>query len=1476
MPADLFPVILVVHPHAIDEHVTAAWQAQCTTKVCWQHVQAAHLVDAWSVVAALDVPRVLLRADCQLGFRALDRLLGALTVAGDDAVLLPLDNASSERLPLLSGAAPAQLDLQQFDAACRLLAEPLLLPCAATATAVCLAAGAAVRKLESAGWLLDCQQFVAVPDGLRTASALPVDVRERPPEPLWADLATRLAGLPANFAAAQIGLDDKPVVLHLLHGWGGGAQRWVLDLAAVDTARHHLLLRAFSSATRKQHGERLQLLDARRPDVVLREVQLTPAIANLDPAHLHYRTVLDRWIAEFSVTSLWISSLIGHALDALDVACDLRWVAHDYFPFWPVLHVDFGDTQSRFDEAQLRLDLAADGNGAMRTEAAELWTGRRDRVLATLLQRQVAMITPDVSVRANLQRMCPSLAQLPWHIIAHGVDMAAPNQHLVQAPAGGRLRVLVPGRIQGGKGLSLLQPALDRLLAHCDLYLLGCGAAGMALFGRSGVHVELDFEHAELPALLARIQPDLALLPRSVAETFSYVLSEMWALGVPVLGTRLGSLASRITPGVDGWLCEAEPQALVAALAALAEHPQQIHEVAQLLRQRPVRSRQQMLLDYAALLPTRAIAWSARVHLASVVDVAALQQAAAASRLGLDLHAAELRARSAETEILRRGDWGQSLSRLVEERTRWAQSLETQLLTERAVAAALADDHAHYTEQMAQSQSRVAELEQQQLDARQQLELAQHEQRVLAEQLQYTDECLKRAETDLANERRRVADFIASSSWRMTAPFRVLIRQLRGVRESLAYRVRSLRQLARRGMTSLRQRGFAATLQRLKRGAPTAPALTIETQPMSTPEQRFEPFALPRHGAPVVSIIIPVYNKFGYTEACLRSLARVVDATAFEVIVIDDGSSDETWANLQKIDGILAHRNVENLGFIGACNKGAELASGDYVFFLNNDTQVQDGFLLELLKVFVSHPDAGLVGSKLIYPDGRLQECGGIIFSDGSGWNYGRFDDPQHAHYGYVREVDYVSGAAIVLRRDLFNSLGRFDTLYAPAYYEDTDLAFKVRAHAQLKVYVAPASRVVHFEGVTSGTDLGSGIKRYQVLNQAKFLERWATQLAQHPAPGTSILKARQHRVRRRVLVIDACTPMPDQDSGSLRMYNLLRLLLEDGAAVSFFNEDRAYHAGYAEALQNLGVEMLFHPWLSDVPGFFRERGGEFDLVILSRHYVAERFLPLVRDHAPQAKLWFDTVDLHYLRERRAAQLNDDPAGLKAAAHTQAQECALMQRCDITLVVSAVEQQLLAVDCPSARVEILSNIHDIPGRSQGPAARRDICFVGGFQHPPNVDAVLWFAHEVWPLIRAKAPELVLHLIGSRTPPEIAGLASAHIHVHGFVADLEPFMAGCRLSVAPLRYGAGVKGKVNMSMSYGLPVVATSVALEGMFLESGIDALIADTPVAFADAVLQLCGDDALWSRLSDASLANVQRHFSLDAARQVLGRLLSS
>ncbi|MFO7338393.1 MAG: glycosyltransferase [Lysobacteraceae bacterium] len=689
------------------------------------------------------------------------------------------------------------------------------------------------------------------------------------------------------------------------------------------------------------------------------------------------------------------------------------------------------------------------------------------------------------------------------------------------------------------------------------------------------------------------------------------------------------------------------------------------------------------------------------------------------------------------------------------------------------------------------------------------------------------------------------------------------------------YWLAHLRGLVRRGLSSLRSRGWRATWQRalLQLRPPPPPPRTPLYRPDPAP---FAPFAVPQPSpgqAPLASIVIPVYGQCQATVACLRALAAHPPAAPCEVIVVDDGSTDDTAACMARVAGLRYHRRAANGGFIAACNDGAALAAGRYLVFLNNDTIPQPGWLDALLATFDAHPDCGLAGAQLLYPDGRLQEAGGVVFADGSAWSYGRFEAADDPRYAYVREADYCSGAALAIPRDLFEAVGGFDRRYAPAYYEDTDLAFAVRAHGRRVLY-QPASRVLHDEGTTAGTDTGSGVKAYQVRNRGVFARKWAGALATRLPPGTVPDPARLHAGQRRVLVVDEAVPRPDRDSASLRQFNLLRMLRAAGAHVAFLPTGLAHGGPATAALQQLGVETWYAPFAASAPAWLRANAARFDVIVLVRHHVAGAFLPLLRRHAPRARLVFDTVDLHYLRERRGAQLAGDAAALRAAEATRRRELAAMAAADLTLVVSAEEQTQLAREAPHLRVELLSNLHEVAGPGAGFDERADLVFVGGFRHPPNVDAVLWFAREVFPRIRAQAPGIRFHCIGADPPPEVRALAGEPgILVHGHVPDLAPYMDRVRVAVAPLRFGAGVKGKVNLSMAHGQPVVATSCAVEGMHLRDGVDVAVADDAEGFAAAVLALYHDRGRWQRQAAAGLENVARHFSLEAAQTTVRRV---
>jgi len=625
---------------------------------------------------------------------------------------------------------------------------------------------------------------------------------------------------------------------------------------------------------------------------------------------------------------------------------------------------------------------------------------------------------------------------------------------------------------------------------------------------------------------------------------------------------------------------------------------------------------------------------------------------------------------------------------------------------------------------------------------------------------------------------------------------------------------------------------------------------------------------------PDVSIIIPVHGHCVWTLGCLSAIAENPPSTPFEIIVVDDCSPDNTAEILGHVAGIRLIRNPGNLGFIRSCNLGAESARGRFLHFLNNDTEVTAGWLDELVRTFVEFPNTGLAGSKLIYPDGRLQEAGGILWRDCNAWNFGRNQHASLPQYNYAREVDYCSGASIMVPRSLFRELGGFDEYYLPAYCEDADLALKIRKRG-LRVIYQPLSVVVHHEGVSSGTDLTKGVKAHQAENMKKLFERWREYLEHHQASGEDVDKAKDRAAKFRVLVVDHVTPTPDQDSGSVDIYNMFLLLREMGFQITFIPEDNyLYVPQYTADLQRIGVEVLFAPYCTSVEQHLQVHGGRYDLVFLFRVGVVHKHLADVRKYCVRAKVLYHTVDLHHLRMIREARLLNDPAKEKEADRIKNIEIEGIRSVDMTTVVSSAELDLLRSELPDAKIRVLPYSRHVRGTDRPFAERQGIVFVGSYQHPPNVDAVRYFIDAIMPLIRRRLPGVRLNVVGSNMPPEIQSLAARDISMVGFVQKLPSFLDGMRVNVAPLRYGAGIKGKIGYAMSVGLPTVATSPAVEGMSLSDEETVLVADTSEEFAEAVVRLYQDESLWNKMSRKGLEFSESNWGAEAAWSTLSSIL--
>jgi glycosyltransferase involved in cell wall biosynthesis len=340
-------------------------------------------------------------------------------------------------------------------------------------------------------------------------------------------------------------------------------------------------------------------------------------------------------------------------------------------------------------------------------------------------------------------------------------------------------------------------------------------------------------------------------------------------------------------------------------------------------------------------------------------------------------------------------------------------------------------------------------------------------------------------------------------------------------------------------------------------------------------------------------------------------------------------------------------------------------------------------------------------------------------------------------------------------------------------------------------------------------------------------------------------------------------------------MFQILKLLHQLGHRVTFIPDNLARIAPYTGELQKRGIEIHYHPYVQRVRDYLISHGSEFDVVVLSRCQFARKHMADVRMYAPQSRIIFDTVDLHFMREAGEARVTNDPEVERKAQETQQMEYELIEQSDETWTVSSSELRLLQANWPEKSIQVVSNIVDVPGSKTPFALRRDWLFIGSFQHTPNIDAVLFFVREIYPLLSDHLEDAKFYIIGDKAPPEIVALANEKIIVTGLQKDVRPFFDSVRLSVAPLRFGAGVKGKINQSMAFGVPVVATSLAVEGTELNNREEILVADEPEDFARALIKLYESEDLWNRLSENGVRKTRALYSTEAARKKLESLLS-
>ena len=629
---------------------------------------------------------------------------------------------------------------------------------------------------------------------------------------------------------------------------------------------------------------------------------------------------------------------------------------------------------------------------------------------------------------------------------------------------------------------------------------------------------------------------------------------------------------------------------------------------------------------------------------------------------------------------------------------------------------------------------------------------------------------------------------------------------------------------------------------------------------------------LPTHSQPLISIILVLYNRAELTLQCLISLAANC-AEPFEVIIVDNASSDSTKALLNRIEGAKIILNNQNLHFLLASNQAAKEAVGKYILFLNNDAQVLPGSITSAIKTITESEDIGAVGGKIILLDGTLQEAGSIVWQDGSCLGYGRGDNPNQPMYMFRRDVDYCSGAFLLTKRHLFVEKGGFDQDYQPAYYEETDYCMRLWRMNQRVVY-DPNVIILHYEFASSKT-VNSALS-LQTQHREIFLSKHKEKLQHHYSPDPSnILMAREtNHYCGRILFLDDRVPHSFLGSGFPRARDILYSLLKLNYFVTLYplQEDNYYEEDWNTAYQDIpsNVEIMLGYGLTNFEEFIFNRGKYYDVIFISRPHNFKAVQPIIakqRKLFPDLKIIYDAEALFSLRDISRNKLQGYQVLDADINDALAKELELPRDADRITVVSEQEGKKFT-EFGYDQVYTLGHLISVSPTQNTFESRSDILFVGSIpgDDSPNADSIFWFVKEIWPIIcKSLGTEINFNIVGLIKSQKILDLRCENIKMFGTVDDLQILFDSARIFVAPTRFAAGVPMKVHTSAGYGLPIVTTSLIASQVNWENGTDLLTADDHLSFAEQCICLYTQSELWQMLRNNALNKINRECSREA-----------
>ena len=620
-----------------------------------------------------------------------------------------------------------------------------------------------------------------------------------------------------------------------------------------------------------------------------------------------------------------------------------------------------------------------------------------------------------------------------------------------------------------------------------------------------------------------------------------------------------------------------------------------------------------------------------------------------------------------------------------------------------------------------------------------------------------------------------------------------------------------------------------------------------------------------------------LYNRAELTLECLYSILRS-GCDSYEVVIVDNASTDKTPSLLKQITGLQIIQNETNFHFLRGCNQAVKRAKGKYVLLLNNDAQLVAGSISSALSTLKSSDDIGAVGGKIVLPDGSLQEAGSIIWQDGTCVGYGRGDCPSAPAYMYRRDVDYCSGAFLLTKRDLFLENGGFDEDYSPAYYEETDYCVRLWEKGKRVVY-DPHAIIFHYEFASSSSQ--SSAIDLQVSHRKIFANKHRTWLQSQPAT-ENILVARSHgrKGQRRILFLDDQVPHLTLGAGFPRSNRILAELVNQGHALTFYpilwpQED------WGEVYQDIPaeVEVMLDHGLAKLGEFLSERRDYYDVIIVSRPHNMASFKTVLSEDpniCGRAKVIYDAEALHSNREIEQRRVEGQELSADEQAELIREEISLAEKCDGIVSVSDRESREF-FDHGFEHVYTLGHAIEAAPTKNSFEERKDFLFVGAINSPssPNGDSIVWFSQDVLPLVQESlGKEIKLIMAGLTCHGFRTRINHDSIQFLGKVDDLTPLYNRARLFIAPTRFAAGISLKVCDAAANGLPVVATSLVGRQLGWKNERELLLADDPQSFADACIRLYNDRSVWYQLRENMIKRVGEDFSPEKFSEQLKRII--